>query len=188
MVSEDKIVKDCISGKRYAFDLLYKKYAASMLGLCMRYCKNKAEAEDVLQEGFIKVFKNICKFRQDGSFEGWMKRIMVNTSINNYYSNIKHNNKISIDENIENIFSDEDDNNIDVGNGGISSGQMMELIQELPDGYRIVFNLYVFEDYSHKEIAEMINVSENTSKSQLSKARKSLRKKIIKIREEILVS
>ncbi len=186
MISEKEIIMDCVSGKRRAFKLIYDKYAARMLGICMRYCVNKAEAEDVLQEGFIKVFKNINKFRHEGSFEGWIKRIMVNTSINYFHANAKHKNEISLDENIESRYAGED--SIEIEDGNIGKEILMKLIQDLPDGYRMVFNLYVFEDYSHKEIAEILNVSESTSKSQLSKARQSLRKKINIIGKEKLVS
>jgi RNA polymerase sigma factor (sigma-70 family) len=181
MVSEEKIVEGCIAGQRNAYNLLYKRYAAVMLTVCMRYSKSKAEAEDVLQEGFIKVFANIQKFRKDGSFEGWIRRIMVNTAINNYHSNLKH----YYQQDIEEIGEIKDlDTEVDDGlkmNRSISKEKLMGMIQSLPDGYRMVFNMFAIEGYSHKEIAEAFEISENTSKSQLSKARKALKLKIIEL-------
>ena len=136
----------------------------------MRYCKDKSEAEDIMQEGFIKVFSNLKKFRGEGSFEGWIKRIMVNTAINHYQRNLKHyfHNQLEDIQEAIGEFNDEDFHPDD----NISRKKLLSLIQELPEGYRFVFNLYVFEDYSHKEIAETLNISVNTSKTQLFKARK----------------
>ena len=142
----------------------------------MRYAKNKDEAEDILQEGFIKVFSNLKKFRGEGSFEGWIKRIMVNTAINHYQRNLKHyfHNQLEDIQEAIGEFNDEDFHPDD----NISRKKLLSLIQELPEGYRFVFNLYVFEDYSHKEIAETLNISVNTSKTQLFKARKWLMKRV----------
>lgn len=154
--------------------MLYKKYAVLMLGVCLRYSKNKSEAEDVLQDGFIKVFSNIKKFRKEGSFEGWIKRIMINTALVNARNNIKHYYHTDIAE-IEQQISAEDEEHI---KEAISSKDLMKFIQVLPDGYRIVFNLFVFEKFSHKEISELLNISESTSKSQLSRARSLLRKSV----------
>ncbi|MFK5855055.1 MAG: sigma-70 family RNA polymerase sigma factor [Bacteroidota bacterium] len=178
MVEENQIIEECKKGKHKSFGMLYKKYAPLMLGVCFRYSKTKDEAEDVLQEGFIKVFQKIKSFEGKGSFEGWMRRIMVNTAINNYKANNKHyyHDDIDQDNNI-NLKVDEllpfevDDN--------ISKNQIVKLIQELPAGYQMVFNLYVIEGLTHQEIADELEVSINTSKSQLSKARKWLRNKIL---------
>ena len=147
-----------------------------MLTICMRYCKDRSEAEDIMQDGFIKVFSNLKKFRGEGSFEGWIKRIMVNTAINHYQRNLKHyfHNQL---EDIQEAIGDFDDDDFHPDEN-ITRRKLLALIQELPEGYRFVFNLYVFEDYSHKEIARALNISVNTSKTQLFKARKWLMKRV----------
>jgi RNA polymerase sigma-70 factor (ECF subfamily) len=173
---DNKIIEDCIEGKRHAQNKLYTRYASQMLGLCMRYAKNKDEAEDILQEGFIKVFLNIKGFRREGSFEGWIKRIMINTAITHNKQNLKHQYQTDINEIEESHVIDEvkkDDETIK-----LPRAKLMELIQSLPEGYNMVFNLYVFEQYTHKEIGNMLGISDNTSKSQLSKARRLLAQKI----------
>ncbi|MCD4746852.1 MAG: sigma-70 family RNA polymerase sigma factor [Bacteroidales bacterium] len=179
MIAEDKIIDGCKAGKRRAQNILYKKYAPTMLGICMRYTKNQAEAEDVLQESFIKIFTNIKNFRKKGSFEGWIKKIMINTALNNYKKNLKHYHHTDIEE-IENNFfiDDNEENNI---NEEISPEVLIKVIQNLPQGYKMILNLFVFERHSHKEIAQMLNISVNTSKSQLLKARRLLKKKLVQI-------
>ena len=176
MISEEKIVEGCIAGKRKAFNLLYKRHAPVMLGVCMRYCKNAPEAEDVMQEGFIKVFKNMDKYRKTGSFEGWIKRIMINTAIDNYQSSLKHYFHANIDE-LEDtlVMAGQSDPEWEPPQEKVSRMKLMDLIQQLPDGYRMVFNLYAIEGMGHKEIAGMLNVSESTSKTQLFKARRALK-------------
>lgn len=178
MVSEDQIIDECKKGKHKSFSMLYNRYAPKMMGVCFRYSKTKDEAEDVLQEGFIKVFQKIKSFEGKGSFEGWIRRIMVNTAINNYKANNKHyyHDDIDKDNNI-NLRTDETlpfefDEKTDKVN-------VVKLIQQLPTGYQMVFNLYVIDGLTHQEIAEQLDVSINTSKSQLSKARKWLRNKIL---------
>jgi RNA polymerase sigma-70 factor, ECF subfamily len=180
MKSDDQIIVGCLEGKRKAFSQLFESYAPVMLGVCMRYCKNRIDAEDVMQDGFIKVFSQIGKFRREGSFEGWIKRIMINAALDNYQSNLKR----AFNEDIGDInrdsvpieYPDQDDDLPDELN--IPHARLMEMIQGLPDGYRMVFNLYAIENYSHKEIASLLGISESTSKTQLLKARKALRKKI----------
>jgi len=176
MTVDEKIVEGCISGKRRAQNQLYKRYAPGMFGVCMRYCINMAEAEDILQEGFIKVFKYIKSFRKVGSLEGWIRRIMINTAIAHYKKK-----KIYFNEINENDIELVEEQYNNVSYEPVDQEVLMNLIQNLAKGYRIVLNLYVFEGYSHKEIAEILNISENTSKSQLSKARKLLRKKLEKL-------
>jgi RNA polymerase sigma-70 factor (ECF subfamily) len=178
MYSDDRIVSGCKKGKRQAFNMLYEKYAAVMLGVCMRYSSTRTEAEDVLQEGFIRVFRHIKTFEGRGSFEGWIRRIMVNAAINHYKANKKHliyepleaNEKAVADLNNEAISQEYE--------GEFSKEELLEMINKLPDGYRLVFNLYVFEEMSHKEIASIMEFTESTSKSQLSKARRWLRERI----------
>lgn len=181
MVSENQIIEGCKSGKRKSFSVIYKKYAPKMLGVCYRYSKSKAEAEDVLQEGFIKAFQKIKTYEGRGSMEGWLRRIMVNTAINNYKANIKHyyHEDIDMDNNI-NIKSDGEEISIQLDND-ITDKHIIKLIQELPTGYQIVFNLFVIDGLTHQEIAEELGISINTSKSQLSKARKWLRNKLVEM-------
>ncbi len=169
---EAQLVKNCLSGRAESQELLYRRYASKMFGVCLRYAKNKMEAEDIMQEGFIKVFQNLKNFRCDGSLEGWVRRIMVNTAINYYKSNLKYLQTLDIDDcsNNDSISVEATDN--------ISLKTLLSLIQKLPEGYRMVFNLYVIEGYSHREIADSLGISENTSKSQLSRARKVLQDKL----------
>ena len=181
MNSDDQIIVGCLEGKRKSYNLLFKNYAPVMLGVCMRYCKNRIDAEDVMQDGFIKVFTQIHKFRSEGSFEGWIKRIMINAAIDNYQSNLKHSFHEDVDEMDQSQVltgnHEEDDDDL-AEELNIPREKLMGMIQELPDGYRMVFNLYAIENYNHKDIASLLGISENTSKSQLMKARKALRKKI----------
>ena len=180
MNTDEQIIVGCLEGKRKSFSLLFKIYAPVMLGVCMRYCKNRIDAEDVMQDGFIKVFSQIHKFRREGSFEGWIKRIMINAAIDNYQTNLKH----AFHEDVSEIdqttllsdYPGEDDDLPEEMK--IPHDKLMEMIQELPDGYRMVFNLFAIENYNHKEIALLLGISENTSKTQLLKARKALRNKI----------
>lgn len=177
---DQKIVEGVSKGKRHAQNLLYKQYAPLMLGICLRYAKNKAEAEDIMQEGFIKIFTKIDAFRGEGSFEGWMKRIMVNTAITYYKKHLKHQYHADIDE-LDETIPHEDGVMEEPEEISFPKHQLMEMIQELPEGYRMVFNLYVFEHYAHKDIAESLDISVNTSKSQLSKARRLLASKIAQV-------
>lgn len=179
MTSDDQLIEGCKDGKRHAFNMLYKKYAPLLLGVCLRYSGSKSEAEDVLQEGFIKVFKNIKGYEGRGSFEGWLKRIMVNTAINQYKLTKKHKHHEEINSD-RGVSDENDDGYIDVY-GDFSQEQLMSMINSLPVGYRMVFNLYVFEGMSHKEISEIMDFQESTSKSQLSKARRLLRTRIQEI-------
>jgi len=181
MSIETKILEGCINDERGAQERLYRHFAPTMLGICLRYTKSYDEASDVMQEGFIKVFTNIKRFRQEGSFEGWIKRIMVNTALNHYAKAQKMNNHRNIDDIRETEIIEED---LPAPKTRFSQKQMLDAIQELPEGYRTVFNLYVFEKYKHKEIAEMLDISVNTSKSQLSKARVYLQKVLIRMENE----
>jgi RNA polymerase sigma-70 factor (ECF subfamily) len=176
MPIDDSIIEGCIAGKRSAQSALYKAYSAVMLSICMRYARSRDEAEDILQEAFLKIFRNIGTYRREGSFEGWMKRIIINHALNCF----RKNRKMPFIEDIDNvnetqIVEAEDPMPLDVP---VPANTLIHLIRQLPPGYRMVFNMYVFEEYSHKEIAEMLNFSESTSKTQLLKARKMLRKKL----------
>jgi RNA polymerase sigma-70 factor (ECF subfamily) len=180
MFVDDSILEGCIEGKRSAQSALYRKFASVMLAVCMRYAHDQDEAEDILQEAFLKVFQNIGTYRREGSFEGWMKRIMINHALNHF----RKNRKLPYHEDIEGINETEI---IDFGeresqHPPISADTLMKLIQGLPPGYRLVFNMYVFEEYSHKEIADMLGISENTSKTQLLKARRMLRNRLTELK------
>jgi RNA polymerase sigma-70 factor, ECF subfamily len=180
MSSDDQIIAGCMEGKRKAFNALFHNYAPVMLGLCMRYCKNRIDAEDVMQDGFIKVFSQIHKFRREGSFEGWIKRIMIHAAIDNYQANLKHAFHEDVSElDPSEVMAENAEREDDLPDEmHIPHAKLMEMIQELPDGYRLVFNLYAIENYNHKEIAILLGISENTSKTQLFKARKALKRKI----------
>ncbi len=176
MLIDDSIIEGCVAGKRSAQSALYRKFSSVMLAVCLRYAQNRDEAEDILQEAFLKIFQNIGSYRKEGSFEGWMKRIMINHALNYY----RKNRKLPFHEDIDNINETEilDKDEQPVNHSPVSAEKLIALIQLLPPGYRMVFNMYVFEEYSHKEISETLNISENTSKTQLLKARRMLRKKL----------
>ena len=176
MVKEESILKGCKEGKRSAQKQLYDQYVSVMFAICLRYAKSQDEAEDLLQEGFLKVFQSINSFRQQGSLEGWIKRIMVNHALNHYKKTRKSLFFEDVDEINELEILDRDEEN--ELTEPIQPEKLLEFIQSLPEGYKMVFNLYVFENYGHKEIAATLNISENTSKRQLMKARRHLQKKV----------
>ena len=185
MIPDEQIIEGCMAGKRKSFSLLYKKYASTMLGICMRYCKNRIDAEDVMQDGFLKVFSQVHKFRSEGSFEGWIKRIMINAAIDNYQANLRLSfiqDSLHLHEQADPPDSTQEDDDLPP-EMNIPKEKLMAMIQELPDGYRMVFNLYAIEGFGHKDIAAMLGISESTSKTQLLKARRVLRKKIESIIE-----
>lgn len=171
-MSIEALVKGCKQNDPIAQRHLYDKFAKKMMGICMRYSDNVEEAEDVLQNGFIKVFQSIGKFRGDGSLEGWLRKIMVNSALDNYRRSKALKKKINLEE-IEFKFP--------AGNhqhGSVDSEALMKIINSLPTGFKTVFNLYAIEGYTHKEIAEKLGISENTSKSQYSRARAHLQRMI----------
>jgi RNA polymerase sigma-70 factor (ECF subfamily) len=169
--TEAEIIAGCIKGERKFQELLYHTYSSKMFSVCLRYANEYAGAEDLLQDGFIKVFKNIEKFRSEGSFEGWIRRIFVNNSIE-YFR--KKANMYVVQETEALTYEYYDDNAIHK----LMKDDLMKIIQSLSVGYRTIFNLYVVEGYSHKEIGEMLNITEGTSKSQLARARYLLQKKV----------
>jgi len=174
--SDSELVNYCIKGDKKALRHLYTKYASKMFGLCLRFAKNKMEAEDILQDGFIKIYSNLESYRHEGSLEGWIRRTFVNTAINSYKRKAKSRDELDIDE----LEVNDSANNSAIEQ--MSANEILDYIQEMPDGYRMVFNLNVIEGYTHKKIAEILDISENTSKSQLSRAKALLRKKIIEQR------
>ena len=170
----DSLLEGCKRGERKAQESLYKTMASRMMAVCMRYAKDTFEAEDILQMGFVKVFRKVSEFRGEGSFEGWIRRIMVNTAIESYRKNLRSLNVVDIDE-----VYDQPQSTFDMS--GLELKDLLNLVQQLSNGYRMVFNMYVIEGYSHKEIAEQLGITEGASKSQLSRARAILKEKIIKM-------
>ena len=167
----EDILKGCQKGKRKSQEALFKMYADKMFGVCRYYTKDYTEAEDVLHEAFIRIFGNIAGFRSEGSLEGWIRRIIVNTALEKFR---RQNRMFAISEEHNEI---EDDKNLTV-ESLISADELMEIIMELSPKYRMVFNLYAIDGYSHKEISEKLNISEGTSKSNLARARTILQQKV----------
>ncbi|MFY7707773.1 MAG: RNA polymerase sigma factor [Flavobacteriales bacterium] len=170
------IIEGCVRGDKRAQDTLYKKYASLLYGICLRYAKNKMEAEDVLQEVFVKIYNNVHTYHHDGSFEGWLRRIAVNTSITHYRKNLKH----AYQEDVDDLVKSKNDP-IEVEDLEFTAEEMMHCINKLPTGYKTVFNLYVIEGFMHKEIADMLEIDVNTSKSQLSRAKTYLQRELAEI-------
>lgn len=174
--NEQNIVKQCLQGDKAAQEQLYDTYANKMFAVCLRYSTNRQDAEDVLQEGFVKVFKNLIRFQFKGSFEGWIRRIMVNSAIEHYRKNAKWM-----------YTEDAQEVKIETKDIGVLQtlkvNDLLALVQKLPTGYRTVFNLYVIEGYTHQEIADMLQVTESTSKTQLFKARAALQIMIKELEE-----
>jgi RNA polymerase sigma factor (sigma-70 family) len=171
-ISDEQIIEGCIKGNRFMQEGLYRKYSPVMFAICLRYAVDRPQAEDIMQEGFVKVFLNLPKFRNEGSFEGWMKRIFVNTAIEWLRKHSKMNQMLDVEvTEIKRVQQDDF--------GSLSAKDLMNLIQSLAPGYRTVFNLYAIEGYSHKEIGELLGISEGTSKSQFARARYILEKLII---------
>lgn len=166
------LVKECVKGNTKAQRLLFEKFSQKMLGVCLRYSKNQEEAEDVLQEGFIKTFSKLNDYSNEGSLEGWIRKIMVNTALDSIRKNTRFANDISID------LIDYQIGNSDFTIENMSANDLILLINSMPDGYKVVFNMFAIEGYSHKEIAETLGVSENTSKSQYLRAKSYLRSKL----------
>lgn len=166
------MVTGCLNGDVVAQRQLYRLYAAKMLGVCRRYVRSVEEAEDILQEGFITVFTKLGQFKMEGSLEGWIRRVMVSRAIEHYRKESRVFPMLDIDGIEEQVASTEDILS------NISADELLQMISELPNMHRIVFNLYIFEDMNHNEIAAKLNIPVGTSKSTLFHARMMLRKKI----------
>ena len=172
LIAEQALIKGCLAGSRKAQQELYDRYSGVLFGMCLRYSRTEADACDILQEGFTRIFVNLEQFKFGGSFEGWMKRVVVNCAMAWYR-------KKNTVQYVEQIF-ETNDSTIERVNAidELSNQELRAMISALPDGYRTVFNMYAIEGYSHKEIAKELGISVGTSKSQLSDARKLLRKTI----------
>ena len=169
--TEKNLLALCRDGDRHACKQLFDRHSGKMMALCFRFARDRNEAEDILQEGFTRVFTKLHLFNGDGSFESWMKRVIINTAlkyrerhiVRHNYTEIEH---VHVFDKTPSIIEE------------ISKDEILQLIQQLPDGYRTVFNLYVLEGYSHKDIGKMLNIGESTSRSQLVKARTILKQKL----------
>lgn len=168
-MSLDQLIEECKKNDVKAQNQIYKLFASKLFSVCLKYSKNYVEAEDILQDTFLTVFKKIEQFKHKGSFEGWIKRIAINIALQRYRK------EVVFDIINENQITDE---TIDIDEGLLNIDFLLKIIQELPDRYRLVFNLYVMDDYSHKEIAEMLDITVGTSKSNLARARMILKEKV----------
>ena len=168
-MNPDDLIKACIKQDRQAQEALYNLYKKTLFVLCLKYCANETEAEDNLHNSFIEIFTNIINFDNKGSFEGWMKRITINKAIDSYKKKYQ---LVPIKGDLA------QDTIIDEDEVAFTLDYILELVQELPHQYRLVFSLYELDDYSHQEIAKMLSISENTSKSNLHRAKVILKEKI----------
>lgn len=168
-----ELINGCIEEDNDCQRLLYNRYAGKMLVVCLRYSSNRAEAEDNMQDGFVRMFGSIKKFNFSGSFEGWLRRIMVNSSLRNYRK-LSFQNEVEMKEGYDTSINENIVNQI-------SEKELLEMVMKLPDGYRAVFNMFAIEGYEHTEIGEILGISAGTSRSQLSKARHWLQKELEKL-------
>ncbi|MDP4277189.1 MAG: sigma-70 family RNA polymerase sigma factor [Bacteroidota bacterium] len=175
-MTERQLISDCQSGSRKAQKELYERFAGKMMGVCLRYCKDKETAKDLLHDGFLKIFSHIDDFEGKGSFEGWIRRIMVNTALE--YIRKQADEGYSLD--IEEAYS------LTNGDYGVleklEAEELIQLIQKLPEAYRMVFNLFVVEGYSHKEIAQAMSITESSSRVYLTRAKQLLQEMLAAIK------
>jgi len=168
-LSLEKLIEKCKKNDTKAQGEIYKLFSSKLFALCLKYSTNYAEAEDNLQDAFMTIFNKISQYKSKGSFEGWLKRITINTALQRYRT-----------KGVFSIINEDiaDDVEVDVDDSNIPLDYLLQIIQELPNRYRLVFNLYVLDDYSHKDIANMLEITQGTSKSNLARAREILKKKI----------
>jgi RNA polymerase sigma factor (sigma-70 family) len=176
-ITESDLIHGCMEGNRRMQEELYRRFSPRMYAVCLRYASSSEEAEDILQEGFIKIFKKLGSYRGDGSFEGWIRRVFVNTAIEHfrrrrYLQPVTEKEENTIEGKLLSVLDD------------LAEKDILELIKQLSPGYRTVFNMYVVEGYTHKEIGEMLAISEGTSKSQLSRAKVILQDMVKKYLEQ----
>lgn len=175
-MEEETLLNECVKGNPKAQRALFDKFAPKMLGVCIRYMGNKELAEDVLQDGFVKVYTKLKDFKQEGSLEGWIRKIMVNTA----YDQLRKQKNMLGDISADDVGYKIGDH-APLATDSLMAEDLMKLVHALPDGYRVVFNMFAIEGYSHAEIAGTLGISENTSKSQYSRARAYLRDKLEKL-------
>jgi RNA polymerase sigma-70 factor (ECF subfamily) len=174
---EDELIEGCKRHDRHAQELLYQQFSGKMYSLCCRYVKNKMEAEDVLVTTFSKIFDRIGQYKGEGSFEGWIRKVTVNESL----TYLRRNKNMYLETNIEAADREPDYGQLE---SRLEVEDLLKLIEDLPTGYRIVFNMYAIDGYSHKEIANHLGINENTSKSQLSRARALLQRNLLELEKE----
>lgn len=177
-MDERQLINACLKGDSKAQKQLYERFAPKMFGVCLRYAIDDDTAQDYLQEGFIRVFNNLDKFRFEGSFEGWIRRIVVNTALEKLRKVDVIKNSVEVEKA---LFTTDD---VEQVMDQINAGELLQLIQTLPTGFRTVFNLYAIEGYTHQEIGKMLHISEGTSKSQYSRARQWLQLRLNKKEKE----
>jgi RNA polymerase sigma factor (sigma-70 family) len=175
--SETEIIEGCKRHDRHAQELLYKHFSGKMYAVCCRYVKDKMEAEDVLVMAFTKIFERIDQFKGDGSFEGWIRRIIINEAL----TYIRKNKYMYLEMDLASVPYEPD---FDALETKLEADDLLTLIAELPVGYRMVFNMFAIDGYSHKEIAAHLGIHENTSKSQLSRARATLQRNLSELEKE----
>jgi RNA polymerase sigma-70 factor (ECF subfamily) len=175
--SEGDLISGCIAGNRRMQEELYRRFSPRMYAVCLRYAGSSEEAEDILQEGFIKIFKKLDSFRSEGSFEGWIRRIFVNTAIEHFR---RKRYLQPVTEKEENTIEGKSVSILDE----LAEKDILDLVRQLSPGYRTVFNMYVVEGYTHKEIGDILGISEGTSKSQLSRAKVILQEMVKKFMEQ----
>ncbi len=166
---EEEIIKGCLKRDRASQQKLYDLYSRKMYGICLRYVRDPMEAEDILVSAFTKIFEKIDQFKGEGSFEGWLRRIIVNDAL----THLRRSRNMYIETDLEQADREPDYENL---SDHLEAEDLMNMIRQLPPGYRVVFNMYAIDGYSHKEIADHLGINENTSKSQLSRARAYLQK------------
>lgn len=174
-MTDEQLLEAILRQDAKAQRLLYERFARKMFGVCLRYTRNKEEAEDYLQDGFLKVFQKLSSFKKEGSLEGWIRRVIVNTCLDHIRNQkLQWNELDELNEPVETA----------VVMDKLHATDLLELIRQLPPGFRTVFNLYAIEGYSHKEIGGLLNISEGTSKSQFARARASLVEKITELEKD----
>ena len=172
-MTEEQLIRGCINEDAFCQREVFNRYAGRMLGVCNRYARNSADAEDILQDAFMKVFDKLGQFKFEGSFEGWIRRIMVFTAINMFKHRTRKFQEDLDKEGYEGVYEDQIIEKI-------TAREIVALIQQMPDGYKMIFNLYAVEGYTHREIGEMLGIAEGTSKSQYSRARSYMQQVITK--------
>ncbi|MBT8327537.1 MAG: sigma-70 family RNA polymerase sigma factor [Bacteroidia bacterium] len=175
LANEQELISACIDNNPQAQKILFEMYAGKMLGVCARYCPNLEDAKDALHEGFIKIFKQIDKFNGNSKLQTWMTRIMIFTAIDHFKKSIKFN-YYEKDEDIYKATNREISEEVEYDDEQVNINDLYAVINELPEGYKVVFNLYAIDGFTHKQIANKLGISEGTSKSQLARARKLLQK------------
>jgi RNA polymerase sigma-70 factor (ECF subfamily) len=177
-VEDNELIQGCLREDRKYQEAMFRRFAGRLMAVSLRYARHRLEAEDILQDAFIRIFDHIHQFQGKGSLEGWMRRIVVNTALKNVDRKSFSREIIGMENTPEDIFGAPPD-----VIAQLQEEELLQLIQQLPDGYRVVFNMYAIEGYSHAEISELLGIQESTSRSQLVKARKMLQSRIFEIQK-----